>query len=404
MLFNKGDKKSKRQSIKNILPAISSKSAYAESFRTLRANLYFSFIDKPVKSIVVTSALQSEGKTNTSVNLGYTIANTGKKVLLVDTDLRKPFLTELFDLRGKPGFTDLVVDTLDRPLFEGCLDEYSLGDLIHLAKFQKLTGRLDLVSESNNIAFYFRDGVTMEVVWRNRPPESSLMAALVNEKILKAEAVKQVTGQKKESGRRFRNLLLSMGFITRADLEKRLAVLAAEAVRMASDMDDGRFTFTHSPWESMELSVYPDADFELMYRELFGRAEDLKYINRAIDGVVLQNQETENLFVIGAGKIPPNPSEVISSERAETIIGLLKQKFDFIIFDIAPVLPASDAMLMAPRTDGTLLVVRSGYGNKKIVKRVVDQFRQSNLPILGTVLNRVDVKRRDYYYQYYREY
>ncbi len=359
-------------------------------------------IDKSVKSIVITSALQSEGKTNTTANIGYTIANTGKRVLLVDSDLRKPFLTEVFNLGGKAGLTDLLVEALDCPVNHGNLNEYSIGDLIQLIRFQNLTGRLDLVSEKDKIAFYFKNGKAMDVEWQNRPSNSDFLAGLVKDKDIPGDAVDIVMDLNKKTGQRRRSILLSMGFMSRPDLEKRLAIQAAEAMRMAAGIVSGTFSFSRLPWASLGLSICPDVDFHTVFRELFDRTEDLIYINKSMDAVIHQT-ETENLFVMGAGRTPPNPSEIIGSDRTEMIIDQLKKKFDLIIIDIAPVLPASDAMLMAPRTDGTLLVIRSGYANKKLVKQVLDRYRQSNLPVLGAILNRVDVKKQDSYYQYYRD-
>ncbi len=403
MFFKKKEKKDPHLAGQNILPAIAAKSAYAESFRTLRANLYFSVVDKSVKSIVITSALESEGKTNTAANLGYTIANTGKRVLLVDSDLRKPFLTKVFNLNGKAGLTDLLVEALDCPVIDGSLSEYSIADLIQLIRFQNLTGRLDLVTDQNNIVFYFKDGNIMDVKWQNRPFDSDYMVALVQDKVIPPKAADTVLELTKKTGRRRRSILLSMGFIARPDLEKRLAIESAEAMRLAAGIVSGTFTFSRLPWEALELSVCPNMDFNTVFRELFDRTEDMIYINRSMDAVI-HPTKTQNLFVLGAGRTPPNPSEIINSDRTEMVIDQLKKKFDLIIIDIAPVLPASDAMLMAPRTDGTLLVIRSGYANKKLIKQVLDQYRQSNLPVLGAILNRVDVKKQDYYYRYYQEY
>ena len=85
-------------------------SPIAEAFRALRTNLQFASPDKPLRSLVVTSAGPVEGKTLTSANLAVTLAQAGKRVILVDTDLRRPRVHKLFDIARQPGFTDLVID------------------------------------------------------------------------------------------------------------------------------------------------------------------------------------------------------------------------------------------------------------------------------------------------------
>ena len=86
------------------------RSPISEAFRTLRTNLEFSSLDKPIRSMVVTSAAPEEGKSTTLANLAVTIAQAGKKVILVDCDLRRPSLHQIFNARSAPGFTDVMRD------------------------------------------------------------------------------------------------------------------------------------------------------------------------------------------------------------------------------------------------------------------------------------------------------
>lgn len=80
-------------------------SRLAESFRILRTNLSFTGLDRPIQSIVVTSALPGEGKTTTSVNLAISFALAGKRVLLVDADLRRPSVHKVLQIENGPGLS-----------------------------------------------------------------------------------------------------------------------------------------------------------------------------------------------------------------------------------------------------------------------------------------------------------
>lgn len=86
------------------------RSPISEAYRTLRTNLEFSSLDKPIRSMVVTSASPEEGKSTTLANLAVVIAQAGKRVVLVDCDLRRPSLHQIFDARTTPGFTDMMRD------------------------------------------------------------------------------------------------------------------------------------------------------------------------------------------------------------------------------------------------------------------------------------------------------
>lgn len=89
----------------------------AEAFRLLRTNLDFSLPDVSGCQVIgITSAVKGEGKSTTAANLAYAIAKTGKKVLLVECDLRLPSLAMMMHLLRKPGFTNLIMGTADGAL------------------------------------------------------------------------------------------------------------------------------------------------------------------------------------------------------------------------------------------------------------------------------------------------
>ena len=93
------------------------RSPISEAYRTLRTNLSFYSLDNPLRSLVVTSPAPNEGKSTTIANLAVTIAQSGRRTILVDCDLRRPSLHDLFGLKAEPGFTDLVLaDEMALPL------------------------------------------------------------------------------------------------------------------------------------------------------------------------------------------------------------------------------------------------------------------------------------------------
>lgn len=106
--------KRKKEKIENqlnspgLISLINPKSIVAEQFRMVRTNLEFSIVDKDLKSLLVTSLSPSAGKSTISSNLAATFASQGKKVLLVDTDMRKPTIHKIFKFRNNEGLSTLI--------------------------------------------------------------------------------------------------------------------------------------------------------------------------------------------------------------------------------------------------------------------------------------------------------
>ena len=97
----------------NIITHTNSKSPVSEAYRTLRTNIQFSSIDKKVKTIVVTSANMSEGKSTTITNLAETFAQAGNRVIVVDADLRRPRVHQLFNLENQQGLTNVLAGQIE---------------------------------------------------------------------------------------------------------------------------------------------------------------------------------------------------------------------------------------------------------------------------------------------------
>jgi non-specific protein-tyrosine kinase len=213
------------------------RSPAAEAYRVLRTNIEFAAGDGPLRTLVVTSGSPVEGKTTTAANLAVALAQTGKRVILVDTDLRRPSVHKLFEQTNTRGVTTALLDDTT-----GAVSDHILP-----------------------------------------------------------------TG-------------------------------------------------------------------------------------------------VDNLYLMPSGPLPPNPADLLGSQRMVHLVEDLARYADTVIFDTPPLLAVADAMLMARLTDATVLVVYAESTRVDMLRRAKDQIMQGGANLLGVVLNRAPTSGSGYGYYYYQYY
>jgi len=208
------------------------KSPISEAYRMLRTNIQFANVDRVVKTILFTSAGPAEGKTSTVTNVGITMAQAGKKVLIIDADMRKPSIHKALKLQNRFGLSNTLVELANCECY-----------IVHTLQ--------------------------------------------------------------------------------------------------------------------------------------------------------------EGLDVITMGPIPPNPSELLGSQRMKTILGELTRHYDYILIDSPPVLPVTDAAILAQIVDGVILVIAANSTSHEHAIRAKEKLSGVGAKIIGVVLNKIKTKSKDKYYYYY---
>lgn len=123
---------------------------------------------------------------------------------------------------------------------------------------------------------------------------------------------------------------------------------------------------------------------------------------------IVQESPIPNLWYIESGPIPPNPSELLASDRMKELIGITRDRFDFVVLDSPPVMAVADSVILGAIADGVVLCIHGGHTVREMVQRAAQRLRQSNIPVLGALLNNLDLRNHGYrfsrqYYEYYYE-
>lgn len=212
------------------------KSVISEAYRTLRTNIQFSSVDRDLKTIVITSSKSKEGKSSVAANLAYSIAESGKNVLLIDCDLRKPMVHRIFNISNLSGLTNILIG------------------------------------------------------------------------------------------------------------------------------------------------------------------------NKNLKDVLVAHEKRQELHILPSGPLPPNPAELLGSNRMKDFIDKVKAEYDMVIFDTPPIGLVTDSAIISTIVDGTIVVINVGETEIELVQHSVDLLKKVNANVIGVVLNKIPLKNNRYYGYSYLQY
>lgn len=163
------------------------------------------------------------------------------------------------------------------------------------------------------------------------------------------------------------------------------------------------------------LLVDTDMRKPRLHRALLGEADvprglsNLLLPDTDIDALldtVIAETEIPNLFVLPCGPRPPNPAELLLTERFREILRKLEERFDRVLLDSPPLMLMNDAVVLSRLSDGVVMVAQAGKTSIDDVSRSARMIRDVNAPILGVILNNMDISSREYggYYRYGYDY
>lgn len=122
------------------------------------------------------------------------------------------------------------------------------------------------------------------------------------------------------------------------------------------------------------------------------------------DNISVSKTDIENLSVLTAGKIPPNPAELLASSRMDKLLDFVKEHYDCVFIDTPPVNIVTDSTLFAQKVTGYIIIVKTDTTNTHDVRSVVSNLTNINANILGFILNDVNSEKKKYYSYYKRNY
>lgn len=153
--------------------------------------------------------------------------------------------------------------------------------------------------------------------------------------------------------------------------------------------------------QSGNKTILVDADMRQPHQHTLWGVNNKGLANMMLDEGLLSNPPlvesgVENLLILPAGDQAPNPADLLSSRRMTDIIGLLKARAAYVLFDSPPVLAASDAVLLGSKVDGVLLAIRHGKSRRDDVSRARTALEQVHARLIGAVMTNAPKERGGY--------
>lgn len=111
--------------------------------------------------------------------------------------------------------------------------------------------------------------------------------------------------------------------------------------------------------------------------------------------------DIENMDVIFAGPFPPNPTELLAGEKFKGLLQIARDTYDYVLIDSAPLGSVIDCAVIAKECDGSVIIVENEVISHRFLQEIKTQLEKSGRPILGVILNKVDIREQRYYSRYY---
>lgn len=182
----------------------------------------------------------------------------------------------------------------------------------------------------------------------------------------------------------------------------------------SSEPDEGKTTVSFGLAETLAQAgnrvVYIDADLrKSVFIGRFRAEGATRGLSHYLSGQsklddVVYSSNIKNLCVVVSGPVPPNPTELLGGKHFAEQIRVLREAFDYIIIDTPPLGSVIDSAIIAQNCDGIVMVITSGRINLKFAQSVKQQIEKTNCPLLGVVLNKVNMSSRSYYGKRYGHY
>jgi uncharacterized protein involved in exopolysaccharide biosynthesis/Mrp family chromosome partitioning ATPase len=349
--------------------------------------------------LMVESATSGEGKTSILSKSAVSLARGGLRVLIVDADLKRPALHQVFGFKNdrEGGLITAMQDILSQDMRQGNLTNHSIDDLFFFISLKKLSGQLFITNEFQEMTALFENGRLLHIQSNNNPLANRLGTMLLRGGFITEGQLQEALERNERTGLPLGYILINAGYISQDKLRGPLKLQMEEYLQKLFIWKSGAFVFEPGSVETYEdKRIYFGEDYTPIIRRL-GRMAGSRFIESTVLSRVKHLGEP-NLSLLPAGVSAQETVGPVYFMVLEKFLSILKKHFDIVLVDAPPVLDGASAIPLSLLSDGVIFVVKAGHLSVKAINEAITSLREANVNILGAILNQVKV--RDNLYKY----
>jgi len=345
--------------------------------------------------LVVQSATMDEGKTTVLTQLAKSLVDSGLRVLMLDFDLYRPSLHNMFGVDNNNGLLNAIDKISTFRLNSGSLTECSIDDLFFLIGLKKKNGLLAIKNEAQTMRIYFLNGRLVHVQDQKLAEASRLGSMLLKSELLTEEQLQDALDRQGRTNQPLGYILINSGYISREKLQGPLKLQIEESLQKLFSWKQGTYSFKpgRANLHKNEIIEFGE-DYSPMINAL-GELEGSRFIEDQILSCV-QSGYDENLFLLTSGSGSSMKKTQINQKLMAKLFEILKQRFDIILVDTMPLDTTSGIATLSKLVDGVILVIKAGGLSAASLNEAINCI--SDKKIIGAVLNQVK-SNQSYYYK-----
>ena len=348
--------------------------------------------------LLIESSTSGEGKSTVLARSAFNLARGGLRVVMVDADMQRPSLHDMFALNGvgENGLNKAMSNVLSQNIQHGALDECSVDDLFSLIALKKESGRLAITNDTQSMTAVFDKGCLLHLQSHDVPFTNRLGTMLLNGNFITESQLKDALDRNRRTGQPLGYILLNAGYINQGQLQGPLKLQMEEHLQKLFSWKQGAFAF-----EPCSIETYKDEriHFEEDYVPIINRLGRMGG-SRLLEREVLSNVKSldePNLSLLPAGIVSVKPDGLSYFTLLGKFFDILKRHFNVVLVDAPPLLDTMGSVKpLLSLVDGVIFVIKPGQVSIKNINEAVSCIKESQTKIIGAVLNQVK-KGQGYY-------